>query len=85
MFAQGLKPANRMAELHPGQAYLHRFKSARRDYKTDIWVAIILPDDEIERRGLHRRPSEAKPADGNWTTPTSERFYPCFLPTRNSL
>ncbi|KAJ5988952.1 hypothetical protein N7481_004162 [Penicillium waksmanii] len=85
MFAQGLKPANRMVELHPGQAYLHRFKSARRDYKTDIWVAIILPDDEIERHGLHRRPSEAKPADGTWITPTSERCYPCFLPARNTF
>ncbi|KAJ5577685.1 uncharacterized protein N7459_006649 [Penicillium hispanicum] len=81
---QGLKHVRDVKELEPGETYLVRFKNSQREYKTDLWVAVIIPEGFGSTRNLNRRPKGARPEDGKWTTPLSERVYPIYIPGRNS-
>lgn len=80
----GLKHCHEARELLPGEAYVVRFKNPMREYKTDIWMGIIFPVNDSPGSRLHRRPKGAKPENGPWTTPLSERVYPVYMPGRNS-
>lgn len=80
----GLKHCNVTEELTPGDAYIMRFKNPLNEYKTDLWMAIILSDTREPGNRLHRRPKGAKPENGPWTTPLNERAYPVYMPGRNS-
>lgn len=80
----GLKHCHVTEELTPGDAYVMRFKNPMNEYKADLWIAIILPDTREPGNRLHRRPKGAKPENGPWTTPLSERAYPVYMPGRNS-
>lgn len=83
----GLKHVTKTSELQPGQVYIVRFKNALRNYRTDIWIGVILPEGFEPGRGLSRRPKGAKPTgEGSaWTIPLNERVYPTYLPGRNLL
>lgn len=82
----GLRHVTQLQELQPGDLYVIRFKNPLRNYRTDIWLAVIWPDGFELNMALARRPKGSKPTDGStWTTPLGERNYPVFLPARNSL
>lgn len=83
----GLKHVNRTTELQPGEVYIARFKNALQNYRADIWICVVLPDNFEEGRGLARRPKGSKPLEPGttWTTPLHERVYPVYLPGQNSL
>lgn len=83
----GLRHVTQLQELQPGDLYVIRFKNPHRGYRTDIWLAVIMPDGFELNRALSRRPKGSKPTEEGsvWTTPLSERVYPVFLPARNSL
>ncbi|KAJ5092878.1 hypothetical protein N7456_008739 [Penicillium angulare] len=80
----GLVKTNSPHELLPGEVYLVRFKNSCREYKTDLWLGVILTEEDGPGKNLHGRAKGAKPAEGVWTTPLSERVYPVFMPGRNS-
>ncbi|CEJ56144.1 hypothetical protein PMG11_02365 [Penicillium brasilianum] len=71
----GLKHVSPLKELNPGDT--------ERNYNTDIWIAVLLPDDFKVAFGLHRPPKGTKPASGDWTTDLDKRVYPTYLPGRN--
>ena len=81
----GLTKNHTPAELEPGEAFLVRFKNARRNYRTDLWIGIILTEEFGPGKYLNGRPKKAKQADGKWTAPLNERVYPVYLPAKNSL
>lgn len=83
----GLKHVTQTSELQPGQVHITRFKNALRNYRTDIWIGIILPEGFSPGNGLTRRPKGARPTEEGsaWTTPLNERVYPTYLPGRNLL
>jgi hypothetical protein len=79
----GLKHVSPLKEINPGNTFVVRYKSRERNYNTDIWIAVLLPDDFKVAFGLHRPPKGAKPASGDWTTDLDKRVYPAYLPGRN--
>ncbi|KAJ5266943.1 hypothetical protein N7478_009751 [Penicillium angulare] len=80
----GLTKANSPHELLPGEVYLVRFKNSLRDYETDLWLGVILTEEDGPGRTLQGRAKGAKPIEGIWTTSLSERVYPVYMPSRNS-
>lgn len=79
----GLKRATQTRELQPGEVYIARFKNSCRNYKTDIWMGVIM-NEEYASQNLNRRPQEAKGVDGTWAVQLPERSYPLYMPGRNS-
>ncbi|KAJ6096266.1 hypothetical protein N7486_007012, partial [Penicillium sp. IBT 16267x] len=80
----GLTKTNSPDELLPGEAYVVRFKNPCRNYRADIWLAIILTEELGPGKHLNGRVKGAKSADGTWETPMNERAYPVYMPGRNS-
>ncbi|KAJ5645016.1 hypothetical protein N7507_011027 [Penicillium longicatenatum] len=80
----GLIKTNSHNELLPGEAFVVRFKNPCRNYRTDIWLAIILSEELGPGKHLSGRMKGAKGADGTWDTTPNERVYPLYMPGRNS-
>lgn len=79
----GLDHVSPLEEINPGDIFIVRFKNSARNYNTDIWIAVRLPDNFEVAPGLYRAPKGVKPASGEWTTEPDKRVYPVYLPGRN--
>ncbi|KAJ5390405.1 uncharacterized protein N7496_001473 [Penicillium cataractarum] len=79
----GLKHVSPAKDLNPGCLFIVRYKNRARNYNTDLWIAVLLPDDFQAAFGLQRPPKGAKPASGEWTTDPDKRVYPAYLPGVN--
>lgn len=79
----GLKHVLPLTELNPGDTFVIRYKNRARNYNTDLWIAVLLPEDFQVAFGLQRPPKGAKPASGEWTTDPDKRVYPVYLPGTN--
>ena len=79
----GLKHVSPAKDLNPGCLFIARYKNRARNYNTDLWIAVLLPDDFQAAFGLQRPPKGAKPASGEWTTDLDKRVYPAYLPGVN--
>ncbi|KAJ5211218.1 hypothetical protein N7491_011038 [Penicillium cf. griseofulvum] len=79
----GLRHLPKPRALEPGEAFVVRYKNSLRQYKSDVWIGIVLPDRFGPSRHINRRPVGAQPADGTWVTHLKDRVYSMYLPGRN--
>ncbi|KAK9855014.1 hypothetical protein MYU51_003365 [Penicillium brevicompactum] len=79
----GLRRLPVLRLLKEGEIFIVRYKNAMRNYTTDVWIGVVLPHMFGPTRHTHRRPSGAKPEDGEWTTHLKDRVYSFYLPGRN--
>ncbi|KAJ5330019.1 hypothetical protein N7452_010409 [Penicillium brevicompactum] len=79
----GLRRLPVLRLLKEGEIFIIRYKNAMRNYTTDVWIGVVLPHMFGPTRHTHRRPSGAKPEDGEWTTHLKDRVYSFYLPGRN--
>lgn len=79
----GLRHVPNPRLLKPGEAFIVRFKNSLRQYKTDVWIGVVLPHMFGPSRHINRRPSGAQPEEGDWPTHLKDRIYSLYLPGRN--
>ncbi|KUM58073.1 hypothetical protein ACN42_g9095 [Penicillium freii] len=79
----GLRHLNKPRALEPGETLIIRYKNSLRQYKSDVWIGVVLPDQFGPTRHISRRPVGAQPAEGEWTTHLKDRMYSVYLPGRN--
>ena len=79
----GLQHVPPLADLNPGDAFIVRYKNSVRNYRTDLWIAIMVPDNFKALFGIQRPPNGAKSATGEWTVDADKRVYLVYLPGRN--
>ncbi|KAJ5647999.1 hypothetical protein N7490_004371 [Penicillium lividum] len=80
----GLVKTNSTNELLPGEVFIIRFKNPCRDYRTDIWLGVILTEKFGPGKNFHGRAKGAKNPDGTWDNTLNEHVYPIYMPGRNS-
>ncbi|CRL22270.1 unnamed protein product [Penicillium camemberti] len=79
----GLRHLNKPRALEPGETFVVRYKNSLRQYKSDVWIAVVLPDKFGPTRHISRRPVGAQPTEGEWMTHLKDRMYSVYLPGRN--
>lgn len=79
----GLRHLNKPRALEPGDTLIVRYKNSLRQYKSDVWIGVVLPDQFGPTRHISRRPVGAQPTEGEWMTHLKDRMYSVYLPGRN--
>ncbi|KAJ5360819.1 hypothetical protein N7517_010010 [Penicillium concentricum] len=79
----GLRHLPKPRVLEPGEALIVRYKNSLRQYKSDVWIGVVLPDKFGPSRHINRRPVGAQPTEGPWVTHLKDRIYSMYLPGRN--
>ncbi|CAI7592005.1 unnamed protein product [Penicillium crustosum] len=78
-----LRHLNKPRTLEPGETLIIRYKNSLRQYKSDVWIGVVLPDQFGPTRHISRRPVGAQPIEGEWMTHLKDRMYSVYLPGRN--
>ncbi|KAF7518089.1 hypothetical protein PCG10_000663 [Penicillium crustosum] len=78
-----LRHLNKPRTLEPGETLIIRYKNSLRQYKSDVWIGVVLPDQFGPTRHISRRPVGAQPIEGEWMTHPKDRMYSVYLPGRN--
>ncbi|CAG8335655.1 unnamed protein product [Penicillium nalgiovense] len=79
----GLRHLGKPRLLEPGQTFVVRYKNSLRQYKSDVWIGVVLPEKFGPSRHINRRPVGAQPVEGVWMTHPKDRMYSMYLPGRN--
>ncbi|KGO70590.1 hypothetical protein PITC_051840 [Penicillium italicum] len=79
----GLRHLGKPRPLEPGETFVVRFKNSLRQYKSDVWIGVVLPEKFGPTRHVNRRPVGAQPTEGAWVTHLKDRMYSMYLPGRN--
>ncbi|OQE16080.1 hypothetical protein PENFLA_c029G07829 [Penicillium flavigenum] len=79
----GLRHLGKPRPLEPGETFVVRYKNSLRQYKSDVWIGVVLPEKFGPSRHINRRPVGAQPVEGAWMTHLKDRMYSMYLPGRN--
>ncbi|KAJ6181168.1 hypothetical protein N7519_011629 [Penicillium mononematosum] len=79
----GLRHLGKPRLLEPGETFVVRYKNSLRQYKSDVWIGVVLPEKFGPSRHINRRPVGAQPVEGAWMTHLKDRMYSVYLPGRN--
>ncbi|CAG8908418.1 unnamed protein product [Penicillium egyptiacum] len=79
----GLRHLGKPRPLEPGETFVVRYKNSLRQYKSDVWIGVVLPERFGPSRHINRRPVGSQPVEGVWMTHLKDRIYPMYLPGRN--
>ncbi|KAJ5818563.1 hypothetical protein N7474_004154 [Penicillium riverlandense] len=81
LLSSRLKAVDLNAELEISNTYLVRFQKPNKM----IWIGVVIPENIGPRRHTNKRPAEARPTSGEWTTPATDRMYSVYLPGCNTF